>query len=120
MRGANKVTHIYFVKGNSYKVIGNGAFSKCSSLIQATLPNTIETIGDEAFLECFSLTTVNLPDTLKEIGARAFSGSTAQTMRVAINELPSGLNRLGQGAFSNGGPNIIITHLPKNITTLNG
>lgn len=121
MRGATKITHIYFLRGSTnYKAIGNGAFNNCSGLTNVSLPMSIEAIGDNAFQQCFALTTINLPATLKSIGAYAFAGSTSQTMKVAINELPSGLMTLGQSAFWNAGPNIIVTELPKNLETLNG
>ena len=80
----------------------------------------LEAIGDKAFQQCFALTTINLPGTLKSIGSYAFAGSTSQTMKVVINELPDGLMTLGQSAFWNAGANVIITKLPKNLEVLNG
>lgn len=121
MWGATKITHIYFLRGSSaYKSIGNEAFMNCSGLTTVSLPMSIEAIGDKAFQQCFALTTISLPGTLKSIGSYAFAGSTNQTMRVAIQELPDGLMTLGQSAFWNAGSNVIITKLPKNLEVLNG
>jgi hypothetical protein len=52
---------------------GAGAFSRCSSLVEIALPDTLTTIGDWAFSGCSSLHKVTLPDTLTAIGAWAFA-----------------------------------------------
>lgn len=39
-------------------------------------------------------------------------------MQISINELPENLTYLGNSAFWNAGPNVIVTKIPKNIETL--
>ena len=55
------------------KVIGNGAFFGCESLVNINIPNSVTTIGEEAFVSCDSLTSINIPNSVTTIGKDAFS-----------------------------------------------
>ena len=54
------------------EVIGNSAFSFCSSLTNINIPNSVTNIGDTAFMYCKSLTNINIPNSVTNIGDGAF------------------------------------------------
>ncbi len=54
------------------KVIGEGAFYKCSSLTSVNIPSGVISIGGAAFADCSSLTSVNIPSSVKYIGDNPF------------------------------------------------
>ena len=49
------------------KVIGNEAFSSCSSLTNINIPNSVTTIGHSVFAFCYSLTSINIPNSVTTI-----------------------------------------------------
>lgn len=55
------------------KVIGNEAFSSCSSLTNINIPNSVTTIGRGAFHMCSSLTNINIPNSVTNIGDMALT-----------------------------------------------
>lgn len=57
------------------RVIGDGAFSKCSSLTSVTIPSSVISIGGGAFIDCSSLTSVTIPSSVMYIGWEAFKGT---------------------------------------------
>ena len=76
-------------------VIGDYAFSGCSSLTSLTLPSSVTSIGGHAFEKCSGLTSLTLPSSVTSIGEFAFrycSGLTSLT-------LPSGVTSIGMSAF---------------------
>ena len=113
----NKVIKKVFMTKN-VKVVGEGAFSGCSSLervqfekeslieeIQAeaflncaltyvNFPSGLKVIGNKAFYEC-SLKFITLPETLLTIGEYAFTGNTILTVTI-----PASVTQIGEGAFS--------------------
>ena len=52
--------------------IGNDAFYGCTSLMSATIPNSVTSIGYSAFSGCTNLTKILLPDDIIKIGKNAF------------------------------------------------
>lgn len=83
---------------NSIKVIGDGAFEKCTILSQINFPEGLTVIGAYAFNHIEALAAVSLPSTLEVIGDKAFNGTAA-----FVNELkiPVAVNRIGSKAFFN-------------------
>ena len=59
--------------------IGCGAFYGCTSLISATIPNSVTKIEDDIFRDCTCLTSITIPSSVTEIGYRAFYGCTSLT-----------------------------------------
>ena len=78
-------------------VIGDNAFSGCSSLTSLTLPSSVTSIGGHAFELCSGLTSLTLPSSVTSIGEFAFrycSGLTSLT-------IPSGVTTIDYYAFAN-------------------
>ena len=80
----------------SVKTIGEKAFYNCSRLSTVELPYGLETIGRLAFSKCGSLANIKLPSTLRNIGVKAFAGCGSIT---AIS-IPAKLKGLGVEAFA--------------------
>lgn len=72
-----------------------GAFSGCTALTSVTLGAGLTSIGDSAFNGCTALTSVTLPAGLTSIGDSAFSGCTALTSVT----FGAGLTSIGDSAF---------------------
>lgn len=72
---------------DSISKINNGsAFGNCTNLTQITFPNGITYIGTGAFSECWSLTSVIIPDSVLSIGEQAFFDCIAlRNIDVALN-----------------------------------
>ena len=78
-------------------VLGAGCFSKCNSLKEVTLRNSIKRIPESAFADCTSLERITLPDSVKTIANKAFCNCTSLKK---IN-LPSSLTTFNGEAFEN-------------------
>ena len=61
------------------KVIGNEAFSSCSSLTSINIPNSVTTIGNGAFSRCSSLISINIPNSVTTIEYSTFYGCESLT-----------------------------------------
>lgn len=82
--------HNSYYYTTSDDVIGDYAFSGCSSLTSLTLPSSVTLIGGHAFEKCSGLTSLTLPSSVTSIGEFAFrycSGLTSLT-------IPSGVTTI--------------------------
>ena len=80
---------------DSVTLIGDSAFSGCSSLTNIVIPDSVTLIGAGAFSGCSSLTSIEIPDSVASIGAGAFSGCSSLTSIV----IPDSVASIGGNAF---------------------
>ncbi len=76
--------------------IGSRAFTRCSSLTEITIPNSVTSIGDYAFWNCNALTNITIPNSTTSIGEGAFEYCSSLTS-IAI---PNSVTSIGNGAFN--------------------
>ena len=96
-------------------VIGDYAFSGCSSLTSLTLPSSVNEIGIYAFHGCSGLTSLTLPSSVTSIGefaVRYCSGLTSLT-------IPSGVTTIDYYAFADCSGLTSLT-LPSGVTWIGG
>ena len=72
----DKTQSSYNIKEGT-RIIGDGAFSDCTSLTSITIPESVTSIGRLAFSYCSSLTSVTSPDGVTSIGYNAFLNCTS-------------------------------------------
>ena len=77
------------------KVIGDYAFSWCTSLQSIVIPNSVKSIGEEAFSGCKSLQSIVIPNSVTSIGEKAFSECTSLQSIV----IPNSVKSIGKDAF---------------------
>ena len=66
-------TSLVSVKFNSkLQTISDNAFGGCSSLVELALPNSVKTIGTNAFADCTALKTITIPNSVTEISDTSF------------------------------------------------
>jgi len=78
-------------KGRGW-IIGPRAFYGCRDMIY--MPDNIESFGERAFYGCEALTSFPFPAGMTEVPAYAF-----YNMPITSMHLPSGVRRIGEGAF---------------------
>lgn len=76
--------------------IGDGAFSRCESLINIVIPDSVTSIGDRAFSRCGSLISIAIPGSVTSIGVHAFEFCRA--LRSVM--IPNSVTSIGKLAFS--------------------
>ena len=76
-------------------IIGDSAFSGCSSLTSITIPDSVTSIGDSAFRDCSRLTNITIPDSVTSIGDSAFSYCSSLTSIT----IPDRVTSIGNIAF---------------------
>ncbi len=70
------ITKVIFEDGGtSNLIIGKEAFSGCTKITEATLPERVTEIGANAFYNCKALPSIYIPASVTSIGASAFGGS---------------------------------------------
>ena len=74
--------------GEKVKVIGEGAFLKCSMLSSIIIPPSVTFIGEEAFRECHGLTSICIPNSMTEIGTRVFYDCISTNTVISSNPVP--------------------------------
>ena len=75
--------------------IGDWAFSSCDSLMSVVIGDGVEIIGDWAFCSCSSLTSIVIPDSVTSIGEWAFCSCSSLTSVV----IPDSVTSIGGSAF---------------------
>ncbi len=60
-------------------LIGDSAFSGCTTLATITIPESVTTIGGWAFDGCSSLTSITIPESVTTIGSYAFEDCSSLT-----------------------------------------
>ena len=80
---------------NSITIVGNHAFSGCSSLESIIIPKGVISIGQSAFSGCTSLTSILLSDTIKTISAYAFWSCSSLSSIV----IPNSVKTIEEGTF---------------------
>ena len=76
--------------------IGNGAFSHCSALTEATISSSVTSLGYNVFEYCTSLTNVNIPNNVTAIMAGTFK-TCSNLSNITI---PNSVTSIGGGAFA--------------------
>lgn len=75
------LTKVIFEEGGTAPLtIGEEAFSGCSKITEAKLPERVTTIGVKAFYNCKLMTSVHIPKSVTEIGSNAFYGCAAASL----------------------------------------
>ena len=116
------------IQGKPVIMIGESAFSGCTSLTHVRIPGTVREIGNSAFMFCDNLTHVDIPNSVTKIGASAFSECKALkgiTLPKSVAEIsdsafqnceslrsvkiPDSVNKIGESAF-----------LPDSVTFIGG
>ena len=87
--------HSYYYT-TSDDVIGDYAFSGCSSLTSLTLPSSVTSIGGHAFEKCSGLTSLTIPSGVTTIDYYAFADCRCLTSLT----LPSSVTSIGGHAFA--------------------
>ena len=95
------------------RVLGNGAFSKCTSLETLKLNDGLQTIPEDLFTDCKRLKTVLLPVGLEIINKAAFENCTS----IEFDSLPPGLRVLSERCF-NGCSRLSLQSLPESLTEI--
>ena len=76
-------------------IIGDSAFSGCSSLRSITIPDSVTSIGNSAFSGCRRLTSITIPDSVTSIGDGTFSDCRSLTSIT----IPDGVTSIGNYVF---------------------
>ena len=98
---AKIISHSYTDKGvvlfdKPITIIGDYAFSHCTSLTSVTIPDSVIKIGNGAFSDCKSLKSITIPNSVTEIGNNAFRN--CKDIKVNI---PESVTYIGECAFYN-------------------
>ena len=94
-------------------LIGDSAFSDCTTLATITIPDSVTELGRSAFNGCSSLTSVTIPDSVTTIGNYAFDGCCSLTSVT----IPDGVTTIGDYAFRDCSSLTSIT-IPDGVTTI--
>lgn len=92
------VKELYFEEDSGVKLISNNAFKECTNLTKIDLSNcaSLTVIGEYAFSGCTSLQTIKFHDNLQIIQKQCFANCKAMQSVT----LTKGLTEIGESAFS--------------------
>ena len=96
--GQTEVTVPDEIEGAPVEEIGFYAF-EAQPVTSVTLPECIKVIGEGAFIDCASLVSINLPSALTTVEKGAFAGCSSLTDLT----VPSGVKEIKRGAFASCG-----------------
>ena len=91
--GFSKVASVYI--GKDVEIIGERAFTRCSSLESLTIPGNVASVGKFAFYGCNKMSDLVTKDGLESIGYRAFYGCAGLRSVTVASTVAS----IGSGAF---------------------
>ena len=100
---------------DGYKVtaIGNNAFYKCTSIISASVPDSVTTIEAGAFAYCNRLASVNIGNGVTEFVDGAFQGCNSLTSVI----IPDSVTTIGNDSFA-GCTSLTSIIIPDSVTTI--
>lgn len=90
------IENISFSNAKSIDVIGEFAFSGCTSLKSVNIPSTLDKIGFGSFMGCTSLTDINISSNISVINGQVFQNCTSLTEFT----VPDSVNTISDFAFS--------------------
>ena len=90
----NNRTYTVTMIGDGDSTYSNGSCSFSSKLKSILLPNSIVTINNYCFSKCYSLTEINIPNSVTAIGGVAFYGCGLTSLVI-----PESIKKIGNGAF---------------------
>ncbi len=93
--GCVALESVIFKSNLNCKLIGDYAFSGCTSLSYFSLPGSVGELGDYAFFGCTSLKEITIPLTTTKLGKSLFEGCTS----LATVDLNSGASVLPENLF---------------------
>ena len=102
----------YKIEGKKIAMIGQSAFSNCTSLNSVNVPNNITMIGNGAFVMCTSLTSINIPNSVTSIGYASFSGTSLNSINI-----PDSITSINQGTFG-GCTSLTSINIPNSVTSI--
>ena len=76
------ITEIEFPE--NLQIIGNSAFTNCTSLTSIDMPNSVTSIGERAFQQCSGLTSIDIPSGVTSIASYAFL-SCSGLKKITVN-----------------------------------
>ena len=79
---ATNVTIPNTIGGYPVIMIGDFAFSGCTSMTSVTIPNGVTTIGERAFSDCLLLTSISFPKSVTRISEQAFIYTSLTSINV--------------------------------------
>lgn len=92
----NYIPNVKNVTITSGSAIQASAFENCTTLLSATLPDSLVSIGNNAFYGCTNLNGLNIPSNVTSIGANAFYNCTS----ISTIVLPDSISSLDSTAFT--------------------